>query len=168
MRTLVLTILLAVGSSAAPQAVTFPGSLRATASPAGTHVVEWLEEDASLGRPEHSLVLRSRGATETVTLRTFGRWVRVLWSPDGSLLAVTDGLGSDKTQVSVYAVLSPGAEASQESVIDGAIGGVPNWADHVYFEGIDWVDSRHLKVHAWGYGHRKEFDRIVVVRVGLP
>jgi hypothetical protein len=98
----------------------------------------------------HSLILeRSGGAT--VELRHFGRACDTLWSPDSSHLAVTDWLGSNLSDVFIYAVTnsvtgkSVAEQFPKEAIPDAELKG------HCYFEAAKWIGPHHLQVRVFGH-----------------
>ena len=161
----ILLALLAFSSDAATR---FPGERVQSTSPTGRFAVRWLEPKSGSGNPEHQLLLRDLGNGKDKLLLRFGRWVEVLWAPDGRRLAITNGIGSDSTETSIVLVGSD-QPVPVWPLLEQQVGkeglAFASGAHHLYVEGKGWLSSNTLKVRVWGYGGPKAFDRVFQVVV---
>ena len=114
---ILLATVVAGCGSAQPVACGFPGPRQECRAPNSGATVEWREATAS---HEHELWLRNHGTTER--LLTFDRRVDVLWSPDGAAIAITDYVGSNRADVWVLRLQSPGQRANVEEAFNRAFG----------------------------------------------
>jgi hypothetical protein len=159
MTTIILTTLLAVSGNR----VTFPGPAREVLSPCGQHSVVWNEPDGD--QDLHRLVLANKREGTSRLLRTFGRWVRLSWAPDGHRVAITVGVGSDSSEAWVYDV-EPGVEAVDVGAVALArVRPATVGAHHLYVEVVRWVSTDQLLVRVHGYGGARALDR--TMRIGV-
>ena len=112
----------------------------------------------------HWLLLERTGGA-AVQLRHFGRACDTLWSPDSSHLAVTDWLGSNMSDVFIYAVTNPATGKSVAELFPK--GAIPHaeLKGHCYFEAAKWIGPHHLQVRVFGHtdeAHAHSFEHAYV------
>jgi len=165
----VATSALSLMTLATPSAlVRFPGEHAQAVGPAGRFAIVWLPADQAGGGAEHQLLLKDLRSGEQRPLLHFGRWVDVVWSPDGTRVAITNGVGSDATEASVYSVRAEQPVAVW-AVLEHQVGkeqlAFAAGAHHMYVEAKAWENDTTLAVRVWGYGGAKPFDRRFRVRL---
>ncbi len=160
--------LICVGASEAGRAgVPFPGVEKSADSPDGRFSVVWVPADEAAGG-QHRLLLRDKSSGRERPLQVFDRWVTVLWASSSTRVAVTDGVGTDSSEVRVYRTddLALPIDVRQVLEADGRKRlGFTAGADHCYIEAVDWVSDTELVVRVWGYGGAKPFDRTLRVKI---
>lgn len=134
-------MLAAAASSASPESCRFPGAGRC-AAPGQAAVVDWREATSDR---DHELWLRVAGKAP-VLLAEFGRSAEVLWSPDGSALAITDRAGSSDSAVWVIHVATPSQRQDVEAAFNRAFGKPAEVYrhGHRYFQALSWTSARSL------------------------
>jgi len=154
--------------AASPAPVRFPGEHAQAIGPTRRFSIVWLAPDDLSTSGEHQLLLKDLGSGTVTPLLQFGRWVDVLWSPDGMRVAITNGVGSDHTETTIYSVGGESPMAVWPALEDqvGKEGlAFAAGAHHMYVEAKAWVNSATLAVRVWGYGGPKPFDRRIQVRL---
>ncbi len=156
----------AVAVSALAGGVQFPSKVSAKAfSPHHKWWVVCSSREVSQFESPHVLVLMNKAAS--FELRHFDRGCDVLWSPDGSHLAITDWLGSNLSDVFVYSPLHPTEGRSLRDTFPSGTIPESELRGHCYFEATKWIDAQHLRVRVFGhvdaadgreFEHRYVFD----------
>jgi hypothetical protein len=146
----------------------FPGVEKRVLAPGGHYAIVWVPADPARQGARHELLLEDLASGRTRPLRAFAQWVTVLWSPNQTRVAVTEGVGSDRSEVWVYLAEEPAVPVEVSEVLRRKKNGLgfAAGADHLYFEAVGWLDESTLTVRAWGFGGSKPFDRQVDVTVG--
>lgn len=109
--------------------------------------------------PYHTVFLRDNARGTQRKLFTYGRHISLLWNISGTTFAVTDYVGSNSSQVSVYAVDEGRAPVR---ALDLLFSELPEDArkalraeltnHHVYLEASAWVAPTVLSVEVSGHG----------------
>lgn len=139
-----------VSSAPATATAEFPFGPVSLRSPDGKWQIA--NKDPVANEAPHRLVLRGGGRANR-TLYSYGRHVRVAWSPDSRRIAITDYVGSNLAECVVLdadtlhrtAVMEDAARASPR--IARVLGNF-----HSYFECRGWVSPKVLKIRVTGYG----------------
>ena len=120
----------------------FPGQRHHCSGPWAAATIEWREATASRG---HELWLH-RGARVDQLLE-FGRSVDVLWSKDGTALAITNHLSSDGSDVRVVRLTETIHPVSIEEVFNRALGRPLEIYrhGHRYFTAVSWESASSLR-----------------------
>lgn len=143
---LALTVGWGVPSSSAR--CSFPGPRHECSGPRAGATVEW--RDAT-GTRDHELWLHRGGSVER--LLSFGRSVDLLWSRDGTVLAITDHVTSDGSDVWVVRLEEPLQVASVEKAFNETLGRPPAIYrnGHRYFTAVSWGSARNLRFQVRAY-----------------
>jgi hypothetical protein len=167
---LILIVLAGPAWAEAPSVVArFPGAETRALDPTGRYAVVWVAADQTRQGAHHELLLEEVASGRTRPLRAFERWAIALWAPNGRRLAVTAGVGSDRSEVWVYIADEPAVPVDAWQVLEvqskGGLGFAAG-ADHRFVEAVRWRDEATLVVRIWGYGGPKPFDRQLDMRLG--
>lgn len=140
-------------------------------SPDKRYVIVGVNSDRE---PHHTVFLRDNVRGSRRKLFTYGRSVALLWNINSTTFAVTDYVGSDSAQVSVYSV---DERCAPVQVLDLLLNQVPENArttlraeltnHHEYLEASAWLSPTVLSVELSGYGVRnaKGFKRFYEARL---
>jgi hypothetical protein len=158
----------AVGAETGPSGVRFPGARDTVVAPSGRYAAVWVHAGQTSQGTQHELLLKDLASERSWPLQAFAHWVAVLWAPSGTRLAVTEGVGSDRSEVWVYRTdelslpfdVGKALAAQRKGGLDFAAG-----ADHRYFEAVEWLQETELTVRVWGYRGAKPFERTLKVKV---
>ena len=142
----------------------FPSPRSTSRSPDGQHVIH--NVDYNTKEPYHRLLLEDTKTHTTRKLLTYERWVDVFWSPSGAEVMVDDHGGSDFENTYIYSVqdtshrVDIGEEFRRQNP-SGRLLFKKN--DHVYVDGLGWVNETTVKIRLWGYGEHdpKGFERLL-------
>jgi hypothetical protein len=131
----------------------FPGERDRLAAPSGEHVVVNVDSDQP---PTHALYVTGRDGNNRRLLLAYERHVTAVWSPDGSLLAVTDFGGSDFSRCLVFDARTARLVVEVSKALKQRYPRERRWSEnhHVYFEAERWLDARTLQVKVRGHGDR--------------
>jgi hypothetical protein len=148
--------------------VAFPAYSRAT-SPNGRYAV--INVDSDLEPYYHAVFLEDRKLKTRRQILKYERHAEVLWNPDGKSFSFSDFAGSDSAVCSIVRV---NEKAAAIPVLDNLLKR-PSAAerehiqrnDHLYIEGVRWIDAKTLLVKIWGHDsdRRKAFERFYRYRV---
>ena len=116
----------------------------------------------------HRLVLSSRGGAERL-LFSYGRHVRVAWSPDSLHIAITDYSGSTDADCVITDArnLASINVAEQVKRTSGQFAHIMG-NQHRYVECLAWTSDREVRVRAHGYGDADPNGATVVTTYRLP
>jgi len=146
----VLVVASIIGPATQPVAATctFPGALHRCSSPRTGATVEWRDATDTHG---HELWLRRGVRVER--LLEFGRSVDLLWSQDGTALAITNHVGSDGSEVLVVRLEGPLHAVSVEEALNQALGRplAIYRNGHRYFTALSWETARKLRFQVRAY-----------------
>jgi hypothetical protein len=141
----------------------------AAAAPHGHYMVLTCERPHDHETP-HEFRLKDLGTGEVVWRYPFARAAEVLWSPDGSALAVTDYARSNLAELFLVFPARPQQTVNLEVETAHSLGLLPSVAhnDHVYFEAVAWKDPETLRFRIWGQGEHdpQGFDESFEYRLG--
>src|ERR1043165_8348627 len=98
----------------------------------------------------HVLLLTKAGR-RSCELRRFERHCDALWSPDSSHIAVTDWWASDRADVFLYDVATPGLGRSVASLVPRTAIPKKEFMGHCYFEASKWLDSHRVQIKVSGH-----------------
>ena len=155
MTTAAIAVLLAVANTI----TTFPGEITAAPNPTHSHAVTWREP-----HDFHRLLLEDRRSGSSRELHRFGRWAKVLWSPDARRVAVTDGVGSDSSETWLYEVASSAEPTNMGMLALAEIGPAADGLHHLYVDIVRWQGNDRLVLRVHGHGDGRSLDRQVRVR----
>ena len=152
---LLVALCVTVQGAATEVQATFPGSEAESAGPGGHYVAVNVDPDVDIN-PEapHQLFLHDRLHNQKFKLLDYGRFVEVLWSPNGKSLAITDHAESNLSNVYVFLLesgirrIDVGEEFRRNA--GSAVTVLRN--HHAYLEATKWLDDTRLLVHLSGYG----------------
>ena len=117
---------------------------------------------STIDDPESSHRLILMGADRSSReLRRFDRSCDVLWSADSAHVAITDWLGSNLSDIFVYAITNSQSGTSLRDLFP--TGAIPDSEirGHCYFEATKWLDSQRLRIRVFGHTDQTsshEFD----------
>jgi hypothetical protein len=139
-----------VSTALAAAVAQFPFGPAVLHSPDGTWQIT--NEDPVGNEASHRLILRHEGGAGR-TLYSYGRHLRVAWSPDSRRIAITDYVGSNVAEcvvVDADTLHRTDVMADAARTSDRIARVLRNF--HSYFECPGWVSPTVLRVRASGYG----------------
>lgn len=148
----VLTIVFCSSLGARQSVQTFPGGRSSSKSPNGRYVIRNIDYDDS--SPAHRLLLEDRSKKTSNQLFSYDRSVDILWSPSGSGLILNDYGGSNFTDA--YIIFLDDSrrrvKVTEElrTMYPGSARIFSN--DHLYIEGVAWLDEKTIRIKVSGYG----------------
>jgi hypothetical protein len=152
MNRLVFSVLFLLADEPVAQ-VQFPGPAHAP-DPSGRYDVVYRELPTEAPENRHELSLRDTAGGQQRRLLTFGRSAAVLWAPDGNAVAITNWLGSNVSEVTVFFSAGTPHPIDIDDELSRAFGALPEryQNDHVYVEAVRWLSARTLRFRLWGHG----------------
>jgi hypothetical protein len=118
---------------------------------------------------DYTLNLQGKGSRD-VLLMTWGRDVTTLWSPDSKKIIVADYAGSNATETFVFDVKKPNRKAKVSAMALSYKR--PDWYlsdwDHLYWEGLKWLDNEKILVEVRGdiqSDQPKRIDKLIVLNL---
>ncbi len=132
-------ILAAAGLAAIQSYSTEVPGVRPSTSPNHRYVISWAEPTGASS--EHSLFIADRRTHTRRLFYSFNRHVAVLWSPDSTLIAITDSGGSDYAEV---LVASPHSGSPQPIRLPATIQAAVAPHGHVYVRAVRWLSPSRL------------------------
>jgi|HubBroStandDraft_6_1064221.scaffolds.fasta_scaffold04242_7 hypothetical protein len=148
----VLTIAFCFVLRATQSRQSFPGGRTTSKSPNGRYVIRNIDYDGST--PAHRLLLEDRSKKTSIQFFSYDRGVDLLWSPNGSRLILNDHGGSDFTDAYVFLLDD---SSRRIKVTEELRTKYPDSArifsnDHLYIEGVSWIDEETIRIKVSGYG----------------
>jgi len=138
--------------------VALPGEVSQIVSPDGRWALVNIDSENNeinkfLG-DNHALYLMELGSDKMIHIYSYARHVDILWSNGGSMLLINDYAGSN---YSFPIVVEMNSGCSKINVKEKLMEQFPNTysvlrSHHLYIEGTEWLNARHLKVEVHGYG----------------
>jgi hypothetical protein len=150
MEILLLVLLFSMLLPAVAGGFRFP-STRASQSPDGKWKLVCESPKNGDENGTHRLILTRPGKTASTELRRFDRGCDVLWSPDSSHVALTDWLGSNISDVFIYAVTNPVTSISLQELFPNGTIPETEIRGHCYFEATRWLDHNRLSLRIFGH-----------------
>lgn len=155
------SVFLAIGANwvAASESakIQFPGSSSQLISPNGRYVLVNVDSEGpamtSYLSDNHSLYLLDLKSTKVEKVRSYGRKVEALWSPQSLALLINDYEGSNSTRAIVYLV-DKGKYFDVKDELRRRLGSNRSifGNHHVHIVGTDWLAENKLQVKITGYG----------------
>lgn len=155
---IVLWLLLGV-SKAIAAGITFPGEVTEVSAPLKKCSVKYENIGTAGPYGPHGLFFVDSATRESKFIIGFERFVEVLWSPEGTFLAITNWFGSNVSELFVARVTSLNTLEIRD-VLEVAEGDLPGESEienlNEYFEALSWETSSILKFKIQGRGLRKD------------
>jgi hypothetical protein len=161
---------LALGHTAYPKGVSFPGRDSCLSPGKSWKVICQVDK---LHEGAFKLILRNLKKGSAKELFDGGRWCEVLWQKDESHLAITDWGGSNFSEILVQDPSQLGPARSLQDVINMATirasVGREEFEGHCYWEALSWQADGRLRFRIFGHtdniAHGREFSHLFLVKL---
>jgi len=145
-----LCLILPVSGGAEDKLTRYPGA-SALKSPTGLYAVSSVDKEDV--EPAHVLVVRNTRTEKEVARVPYSRYVEVMWSPDGTSLAINNHGGSDHTKCEILSFGQPIRSLDLLKTLRSQINPPSIRINHhVFLECVAWLGNDVVSVTSHGYG----------------